>query len=151
MSAGNAPSAAVLRPDELPVTERGGGARTVRLVTGELGSQKLLNGITSFGPKAAIALHCHNCEESVIVLEGEAVFEIGGVEYALKARDTTWIPPNIPHRFRNVSDTEKLEIFWTYADVDATRTLMETGKTHSIASEHARDSHAKDSHAGDRK
>ena len=139
MSAGNTPSAAVLRPDELPVTERGGGARTVRLVTGELGSQKLLNGITSFGPNAAIPLHCHNCEESVIVLEGEAVFEIGGVEYALKVRDTTWIPPNVPHRFRNVSDTEKLEIFWTYADVDATRTLMETGKTHSIASEHAGD------------
>lgn len=137
MSTKQTPSAAVLRPDELPVTERGGGARTVRLVTGELGSKKLLNGITSFGPNAAIPLHSHNCEESVIVLEGEAMFEIDGVEYALGPRDTTWIPPNVPHRFRNLSDTQKLEIFWTYADVEATRTIVGTGRTHTIASEHA--------------
>jgi quercetin dioxygenase-like cupin family protein len=130
--------AAVLRPSELPVAERGGGARTVPLVTAQLGSEKILNGITSFGPKAAIPLHCHNCEESVIVLEGHAMFEIDGKHYPLGPLDTTWIPPNMPHRFINSSDTEGLKIFWTYAAPDATRTLIETGVTHSIASEHPR-------------
>ena len=135
MSAGSPP--AVLRPSELPVTERGGGARTVRLVTEALGSRKLLNGITSFGPGASIPLHHHNCEESVIVLEGDAVFEIDGVEHRLTRLDTTWIPPDVPHRFRNASDSAPLQIFWTYAAVDATRTLVATGQTRSIASEHA--------------
>jgi quercetin dioxygenase-like cupin family protein len=135
-AAGLAP--AVLRPDQLPVTERGGGARTVPLVTAALGSKEMLNGITSFQPGAAIPLHAHNCEESVIILEGSAVFELDGVEHDLKRYDTTWIPPNVPHRFRNASDRERLRIFWTYASVEATRTMMATGETRSIASEHKR-------------
>lgn len=129
--------AAVLRPSELPATERGGGARTVPLVTVARGSQKILNGITSFGPGAAIPLHSHNCEESVIVLEGRAMFEIDGVHHELGRYDTTWIPPDVPHRFINPSETDGLKIFWTYAAPDATRTLVATGETHSIASEHA--------------
>lgn len=135
---------AILRPDELPVTERGGGARTVRLVTAELGSQKFLNGITRFQPGAAIPMHSHNCEESVIILEGDAVFEINGVTYELTQHDTTWIPPDVPHRFRNASETAPLAIFWTYADTAANRTMTATGETRSIASEHARTSE----HAG---
>lgn len=131
------PAPAILRPHELPVTERGGGARTVRLVTAEIGSQKLLNGITRFGPGAAIPLHSHNCEESVIILEGDAVFEIDGITHELSQHDTTWIPPDVPHRFRNASDSAPLAIFWTYADVEATRTLSASGETRSIASEHS--------------
>jgi len=133
--------AAILRPDTLPVTERGGGARTVRLVTAEIGSQKLLNGITRFEPGASIPLHSHNCEESVIILEGDAVFEIDGVTHALTRHDTTWIPPEVPHRFRNASDHAPLAIFWTYADIAATRTMAATDETRSIASEHAKDPH----------
>jgi putative monooxygenase len=134
---------AVLRPDELPVTERGGGARTVPLVTAALGSAEMLNGITSFQPGAAIPLHAHNCEESVIILEGSAVFELDGVEHNLKRYDTTWIPPNVPHRFRNASDTEGLRIFWTYASVDATRTMIATGETRLVASEHRGPAHGR--------
>ncbi|HEX2724607.1 MAG TPA: cupin domain-containing protein [Beijerinckiaceae bacterium] len=141
--AGQAPGPAVLRPDKLPVTERGGGARTVQLVTAALGSKEMLNGITSFQGGAAIPLHSHNCEESVIVLEGSAVFEIGGVEHELGRYDTTWIPPDVPHRFRNASATEPLRIFWTYASVTATRTLIATGETRSIASEHAGAAHGR--------
>jgi quercetin dioxygenase-like cupin family protein len=138
-----APAPAVLRPDELPVTERGGGARTVPLVTAALGSREMLNGITSFQPGAAIPLHSHNCEESVIILEGSAVFELDGVDHELKRYDTTWIPPGVPHRFRNASDKEPLRIFWTYASVDATRTLIVTGETRSIASEHKGPAHGR--------
>ena len=138
-----APPPAVLRPDELPVTERGGGARTVPLVTAVLGSKEMLNGITSFQPGAAIPLHSHNCEESVIILEGSAVFELDGVEHELKRYDTTWIPPNVPHRFRNACDTEPLRIFWTYASVDATRTMIATGETRWIASEHKGSAHGR--------
>jgi quercetin dioxygenase-like cupin family protein len=127
---------AILPVAELPVTERGGGARTIRMVTKELGSDRFLNGITSFKPGAAIPLHSHNCEESVIILEGSALFELDGVEHPMGRHDATWIPANVPHRFRNASDAEELKIFWTYGSVDATRTLMATGETRSIASEH---------------
>ena len=141
--AATGPLPAVLRPDQLPVTERGGGARTVPLVTAALGSKEMLNGITSFQPGAAIPLHSHNCEESVIILEGSAVFELDGVEHELKRHDTTWIPPNVPHRFRNASDQDPLRIFWTYASVEATRTMIASGETRSIASEHKGSAHGR--------
>lgn len=126
---------AVFRPAQIKPHERGGGARTIPLVNRAGGSTSLLNGITEFEPGAAIPLHSHNCEESVMVLEGSAVAEIDGVEHALGPLDTSWIAANVPHRFRNVSRIEKMRIFWTYASVDATRTLVATGETRSIEAE----------------
>lgn len=113
-----APSPAILRPGELPANDRGNGARTIPLVTRRCGSTSLINGITEFNPGARIDLHFHNCEESVMILEGEAVAEIGGVRHYLKAGDTTWIPATVPHRFLNESDAP-MRIFWTYATIDA--------------------------------
>jgi putative monooxygenase len=126
---------AILRPAEITPHERGGGARTIPLVTRKTGSTSLLNGITEFVPEAAIGLHTHNCEESVMVLEGNAIAEIDGVKYPMGAGDTTWVPANLPHRFINASSTERMRIFWTYASVEATRTLVATGDTRSIDSE----------------
>ncbi|WP_458094617.1 cupin domain-containing protein [Roseomonas sp. WA12] len=130
---------AVLRPAERPMADRGGGARTIPLVTPGIGSTQLLNGITIFDPGAAIGEHLHNCEESVMVLEGDAVAVLDGVEHRLGAGDTTWIPANLPHFFRNASAEAPMRIFWTYASVTATRTLVTTGETRPVAAEHAPD------------
>ena len=129
--------AAILKPDELPVNDRGNGARTIPLVTRRCGSTSLINGITAFEPGAKIGVHFHNCEESVMILEGEAVAEIDAVRHHLKTGDTTWLPANIPHRFLNES-TATMRIFWIYADVNATRTMVETGIEQSIDDEHAK-------------
>ncbi|WP_166802511.1 cupin domain-containing protein [Microvirga pakistanensis] len=131
-------SGAVLRPSEIKAADRGGGAKTIPLVSRKVGSTSLLNGITSFEPGAAIPLHKHNCEESVMILEGRAIAEIDGVEHELGPLDTTWLPADVPHRFRNASDTQPMRIFWTYASVDATRTLIATGETRPISAEHAK-------------
>jgi quercetin dioxygenase-like cupin family protein len=135
---GTQPKAVILRPSSLPSTDRGGGNKTIPLVTPAVGSQQMLNGITVIAPGAAIQLHNHNCEESVIVLEGAGVAEIEGVDHPVSALDTTWIPAGLPHRFRNGSTQQPMRIFWTYASPAATRTLIATGETHSIASEHHR-------------
>ncbi|MBM3605833.1 MAG: cupin domain-containing protein, partial [Alphaproteobacteria bacterium] len=126
---------AILRPDQLPVNDRGNGARTIPLVTRGCGSTSLINGITAFDPGAKIGVHFHNCEESVLILEGEAVAEIDGQRHQLKAGDTTWIPANVPHRFLNESQA-LMRIFWTYATVDATRTMVATGIEQTIDDEH---------------
>lgn len=125
----------VLRPSEIPVRERGGGARTIPLVTGGIGSTSFINGITSFEPNAAIPLHSHNCEESVTILEGHATAEIDGVQYEVGPGDTTFIPAGLPHRFINRSSTEAMKILWIYASVNATRTIVATGETRSIDEE----------------
>lgn len=126
---------AILRPDQLPVNDRGNGARTIPLVTRSCGSTSLINGITAFEPGSKIGVHFHNCEESVLILEGEAVAEIDGQRHQLKAGDTTWIPANVPHRFLNESEA-LMRIFWTYATVDATRTMIATGIEQTIDEEH---------------
>jgi quercetin dioxygenase-like cupin family protein len=126
---------AILRPHELPTNDRGGGARTTPLVTRKCGSTSMINGITAFDPGAAIGLHKHNCEESVMVIEGQAIAEIDGVQHHLDTNDTTWIPANVPHRFINRTD-KPMRIFWVYASVDATRTMIATGEERSIDAEH---------------
>lgn len=131
---------AILRPRELKTNDRGGGARTTPLVTRGCGSTSMINGITAFDPGASIGLHKHNCEESVMVLDGHAIAEIDGVRHHLKADDTTWIPANVPHRFINASDEEPMRIFWTYASIEATRTMIATGETRTIDAEHGKES-----------
>ena len=134
---------AVLRPSERPSADRGGGASTIQLVTPEAGSTSLLNGITSFAPGASIPLHKHNCEESVLVLEGRARIEVDGRITELGPLDTTWIAAEVPHRFLNASADAPMRIFWTYASIAATRTLIATGETRPIAAEHAKAKPAK--------
>jgi quercetin dioxygenase-like cupin family protein len=126
----------VLRLSQIRARERGGGARTYPLVNARIGSRATLSGITEFEPGAAIALHFHNCEETVMVLEGEAVAEIAGIEHPLGPTDTSWIPAGAHHRFRNASATARMRIYFTYASIDATRTVVATGVTTRIDEEH---------------
>lgn len=128
--------AALLRPSELETYERGGGARTTPLVTRSIGSDSFITGITSFDPGVAIPFHSHNCQESVTLLEGQAILDIDGEERPIRVHDTTFIPPNVPHRFRNASNTQPMKILWVYATAEATRTLVETGVTNPVALEH---------------
>lgn len=128
--------AVVLKPSEIKSHNRGGGASTTPLVTSSVGSTSFINGITAFAPGAAIPFHSHNCEESVLLLEGEAILDIYDESIPLQPLDTTWVPANVSHRFRNVSNTRLMMIFWTYARADATRTLTETGMTNFVSTEH---------------
>ena len=128
----------VLRPAELTAFSRGDGARTVPLVTRARGAAVFLNGQTLLEGGAGIPLHVHNCPESVVVLEGDAIAEIDGQEYAITTFDTTYVDAGVPHRFRNASSTERLRILWTYASVDATRTLVGTGAPTRVDAEHER-------------
>jgi quercetin dioxygenase-like cupin family protein len=103
----------VLRARELVPYDRGGGVRTVQLVTADVGSQ-FLNGTTEFDPGASLPLHSHNCEESVMVLEGEAAFEAAGELIEMEAGDTTWVPAGVVHRFSN-RGAGPMRIVWTTA------------------------------------
>jgi putative monooxygenase len=128
----------VLRPAELTAFSRGGGAATIPLVTRARGAEVFLSGQTLFEGGAGIPLHVHNCPESVVILQGDAIVEIDGQEHALTAFDTTYVDAGVPHRFRNASDTEPMRILWTYASIDATRTLVDTGVTTRVDAEHDR-------------
>lgn len=131
------PKAAVLRPSQIKSHDRGGGASTTPLVGPSVGAQAFINGITSFAPGTQIPFHSHNCEESVMLLEGDAMLDVEGQESVrLQPLDTTWLPANLSHRFRNLSDSQPMKILWIYARLDATRTLTESGQTNYVSAEH---------------
>ena len=129
-------NAALLRPEDLTTYERGNGARTTPLINKEVGTQSFITGYTSFEGGAVIPFHSHNCQESVVLMEGEAIMDIDGLEYQLKPHDVTFIPPNVSHRFRNMSKTNPMKILWIYENTTATRTLTETGATAPVSAEH---------------
>lgn len=118
--------------------ERSGGILTTPLVSASLGARSFITGITELPPGAAVPFHSHNCEESVVLLEGDAAIDVDGQEHRLRPLDSTLIPPNVAHRFRNLSTTQGMKILWIYGSPDATRTLAATGETHPISAEHAR-------------
>ncbi|MGH6693948.1 cupin domain-containing protein [Sphingopyxis sp.] len=125
----------VLVPERLPVKDRGHGVVTTPLVTAGRGSQSMLNGITRIAPGAAVPLHIHNCEESVVVMSGTGKVLIDGVETPVAPGVTSWIPPEVPHCFLNLEGSEPLVIFWTYASIEATRTVIASGVTTRIDEE----------------
>ncbi|HEX8300811.1 cupin domain-containing protein [Sphingomonas sp.] len=131
MSAGQ-----ILVPDALPSILRGNGIVTTPLVTAGRGSQFMLNGVTRIPPGAAVPLHTHNCEESVVVLSGRGLAHIDGADHPVGPGITSWIPPEAAHCFTNLDGSEPLVIFWTYASIDATRTIVVTGVTTRIDEEH---------------
>ncbi len=128
-------TAAILRSAEITPRARAGGARTLPMVSARVGARDFLNGITMFPPGAAIAEHFHNCDESVMIVRGHAVAHVAGERHPVVAGDVSFIPAGIHHFFENASGTEELHIFWTYASLDADRTIVATGVTTRIDQE----------------
>jgi quercetin dioxygenase-like cupin family protein len=118
----------ILRFEDAEWHDRGTGVKSRVLVSRRIGSENLTNGVTIFPPGSKIAVHWHNCDESVVILEGDAVCEIAGEQTRMGPLDTTFVPANIPHRFLNLSD-RPMSILWTYAAGYVTRTFADTGKT----------------------
>src|SRR5437870_12023613 len=102
----------VLHPAEIELFDRGTGVKTIPLV-GKWNSQgnKVTTGITIFGPGTAIALHTHNVEETVMVLEGEATAVIGDDRIDLVAEAVTWLPTGWPHCSINAGQGQ-MAIYW---------------------------------------
>jgi quercetin dioxygenase-like cupin family protein len=118
----------ILKFDQLEVVDRGTGVKTRLLVHKALGSEHLTSGFTRFDPGARIALHWHNCDESVVIAEGRAVAEVDGKRFEMTPFDTTFVKAGVPHRFLNESD-QPMAIIFTYASSNVTRTFADTGVT----------------------
>ncbi len=124
----------ILDYEKLPRVDHGTGILTTMLISRQIGAENMTNGITNFPPGTKLALHYHNCDESVVILEGEGVAEVDGRRFPMKQFDAVYLPAGLPHRFLNQSD-KPMKILWIYAASHVTRTFVETGVTveHSSA------------------
>ncbi len=115
--------------DDISPFARGDGVET-RLMIGKHidATAPFTTGTTVFPAGAAAPLHSHNCAEQVTILEGEAEALVGGELKTLGCMDSTFIPADVPHYFRNTG-SGRLVIFWIYGARDVTRTFTDTGET----------------------
>ena len=114
----------IVRASELPVDTSDTGVQALRLVNRDRGARTMTAGVATFEPGAAIPLHTHPCEETVVILKGRAVAQIEDRTFHLSTHDATIVPPRTPHCFRNET-REPMTIAYFYPDVDVSRDPVE--------------------------
>src|SRR3979409_125216 len=114
----------IFRAGEIATVDRGRGIYSIPMVSGDVGAQNLMTGMTVFPPGGGIALHTHNTEESVVILEGEALCEIEDERHHLNTFDAAYIPAGLRHRFSNAG-TGVLRILWIYGSIDMVRMYVD--------------------------
>lgn len=122
------PDSTILKFADIPVIERGSGIQTVPLITKHSVSEPAFTtGVSTYPVGLGAPMHCHNCPEQVTLLEGTGEVEIDGVITPLSAMDTTYIPANVQHAFRNNGSTP-MTILWVYSTSRVTRTFAGSGQ-----------------------
>lgn len=113
----------------IEVFSRGDGVQTRLMIgKGNADSTPFTTGTTVFPTGCSAPMHTHNCAEQVTILEGNAEACVDGKIIELGPMDTSFVPADIPHYFRNIGKGN-LVILWVYGARDVTRTFVETGKT----------------------
>ncbi len=114
----------IFRSAEIATVDRGGGVFSLPMVSRDVGAKNLMTGMTVFPAGGGIALHTHNTEETVVILEGEATCEVEGDRHHLVQFDAAYIPAGLRHRFSNAGDGV-LRILWVYGSIDMVREYVD--------------------------
>jgi len=94
------------------------------LFASRFGSSGICGGFGRFAPGSSLPCHTHGYDESISIIEGEAVCQAAGREYTLSNCDTACIPKGLPHRFINRS-SEAMAMIWVYAGDEPDRLVVD--------------------------
>jgi mannose-6-phosphate isomerase-like protein (cupin superfamily) len=120
----------VIKFADIPVLDRGGAVRTWPLITAGStgGTAKVTTGMSIYPVGSGAPLHCHNCDEQVLILQGQGFVEVDGQRTDLVQWDTAYVEEGIFHRYHNTGEVP-MKILWIYNRADVTRTFADTGTT----------------------
>ena len=102
------------------------------LFCGRLGASDICGGYGSFEPGAGLPCHVHDYDESITIIEGEALCQVDGRQYELANWGTAVIPAGFAHRFVNRSD-KPMKMIWVYAGTNPERRLVDTRRCSDLA------------------
>jgi quercetin dioxygenase-like cupin family protein len=74
------------------------------LAGAEHGLERLAVWANRIDPQGGTPPHTHDCEEVVLIQQGEGTVMLEGVEHAVRAGDTIIVPPNAVHQILNTGD-----------------------------------------------
>jgi putative monooxygenase len=114
----------IVRFADAEVYELSEGAEFRDLFAGKFGSVGICGGYGRFQPMASLPCHIHKYDESITIVQGEAVCLVQGNSYRLTGCDTAFVPEGRPHRFLNHSKSP-MAMVWVYAGSEPERTLLD--------------------------
>ena len=74
-------------------------------------SNGMTHGHISIGKGVDLPEHHHVHEQWSHLLEGEMIFIVGGEERHMKPGETAYIPSNVPHSGRTITDCKLIDVF----------------------------------------
>jgi quercetin dioxygenase-like cupin family protein len=116
----------IVRFAQVEVYQLSPGAEFRDLFAGRLGAVGICGGYARFQPGASLPCHVHQFDESITIVEGNALCLVQGNRYTVSGYDTAFVPEGRPHRFLNQSNAP-MAMIWVYAGSEPERTLVEAG------------------------
>jgi putative monooxygenase len=104
--------------------ELAAGTQFCDLFAGRYGSVGICGGYGRFQPGTSLPCHIHEYDESITIVEGEALCEVAGQRYRLSGYDTAFVPQGKPHRFLNESHSP-MAMIWVYAGSEPSRSIVD--------------------------
>lgn len=121
-------TAMVRREAEIDRFDRGGGVVTRLFCNEAICGAEVTTGTTTLPVGKSVALHHHNCDEQIVILQGRAEAEFDGARRPVGPMEVVYIPAGQVHCFHNVGDEPVLMLF-IYDAGEVTRTFAATGET----------------------
>jgi len=118
----------VFTRDDVKVFDRGNGVTTRLFCSASRCGAAVTTGTTTLPVGRSVALHTHNCDEQIVILEGHAEAEFRGERRPIGPMEVAYIPEGEVHCFHNVGDTTVVMLF-IYDAGEVTRTFAATGET----------------------
>lgn len=113
---------------ETKTFDRGNGVITRLYANAARCGAEVTTGTTQLPPGKSVALHTHNCDEQIIILQGRAEAEFNGERHPVGPLEAVYIPAGVVHGFHNVGDEPMVMVF-IYDAGEVTRTFAATGET----------------------
>ena len=108
----------------LPIVRSPSGLPSQHLVARWCGSTSIFVGQQWLQPGERVLLHTHPVEEALVFLAGTGEAILGDETVPIAAETTLYVPPELPHGFRNVGSTPlHLLVVFPGSDFAETRLL----------------------------